>query len=359
MSWKDCQILNFETVSSHSPEAAFEVSNSQLLLDWIVENSFFKSEVFESDLDIAGQKYFRFSIVAKDSEGVQYSGLGRSTDRLTAASIAAGEVVERYAAKKVLKSAVPFSAKHLVNVDDGEISVSRADVATDLPTSGFHSSNGWAVHFSLKNTIEKSVMESLERHTLLYSYLKNGWNGFEADAVVPFNGQKLTPYVSNFSFGGFGAGLVATEGDAFPGRTFGYLCDEAEMINGSQKWMGAFFESYGQWEALAASSSLPDNANFLSIYQQHFLTHPHSSATDNAKAAGVNDISKISANLLVLDLKKALELPVQMYAAYSFGGNLIPLFFKQKLSADETKNLQLSLAAWELPIELPEYHPIL
>lgn len=359
MNLSGCQIFNLEGAFDTSGVSPNESNYSSLLLDWIVDNSILKSEVFESDLEISGQKFFRFSISSTDSEGNQYHGFGRSKDRLKAASIAAGEVIERYAAKKVLKSAAPFLAKHHVNIQDTEISVTESDDVTPLPTPGFHSSNGWAVHFSLKKSVENSILEALERHTLLYSYLHSGWNGFKRDSQVPFNNQMLTPYISRFNFGGFSAGIVATEGSEFSGRTFGYLCEDAATINGSQKWLNAFFESYGQWESLSLNNAQTKNDNLLSQYQKYFLTTPHQSEICDPVAGQSQNSAKIKSNILMLDMKQALGLPFPLYAAYTFGGDLIPLFFRQKLSTEETVSLQQTLKNWDIPIDLPEYHPVL
>lgn len=359
MNLSGCQIFNLEGAFDASVVAPNEADYSSLLLDWIVDNSLLKSEVFESGLDISGHKFFRFSVSSTDAEGNQYDGFGRSKDRLLAASIAAGEVIERYIAKKVLKSAEPFLVKHHVNVQDTEISITEAGHAMPLPSPGFHSSNGWAVHFSLKKAVENSVLEALERHTLLYSYLHSGWNGFKRDDPVSFKTQMVSPYVSRFAFGGFGAGIVATEGNEFPGRTFGYLCEEAATINGSQKWLNAFFESYGQWESLSLKKDQTQNENFLAQYQRYFLTTSHQSEVGDPIEAQSQNSAKIKSNILILDLTQALDLPLPFYAAYTFGGDLIPLFFRQKLSTEETVLLQQTLKNWDLPIDLPEYHPVL
>lgn len=359
MNLRGCQIFNLEGAFDVSVVASKEANYSSLLLDWIVDNSFLKSEVFESDLEISGQKFFRFSISSTDSEGNQYHGFGRSKERLQAASIAAGEVIERYAAKKILKASAPFLARHHVHARDTEISITESGYATPLPPPGFHSSNGWAVHFSLKKAVDNSILEALERHTLLYSYLHSGWNGFQKDNQVPFKNQMLTPYVSRFNFGGFSAGIVATEGIEFPGRTFGYLCEDTANINGSQKWLNAFFESYGQWESLSLNNAQPQNENLLAQYQKHFLTTPHQSNIFDPVAAQSQNSSKVKSNILMLDMKQAMGLPFPLYAAYTFGGDLIPLFFKQKLSTEETVSLQQILNKWDLPTGLPEYHPVL
>lgn len=359
MSLNGCQIINLDEAFNPSLIAPNEADCSNLLLDWIVDNSHLKSKVYESDLAIPGQKFFRFAISSTDPDGNQYHGFGRSKDRLKAASIAAGEVIERYAAKRVLKSAKPCQTKHQVNIEDTEISVTESDHLTPLPSPGFHSSNGWAVHFSLKKAIENSVLEALERHTLLYSYLHSGWNGFKRDSQVPFKNQMLTPYVSRFNFGGFAAGIVATEGNEFPGRTFGYLCEDATNINGSQKWLNAFFESYGQWELLSLNDNQTQGEDLLSQYQKHFLMTPHQSNDFEPVTTQSQNWSKIKSNILMLDLKRLLDLPIPLYAAYTFGGDLIPLFFRQKLSITEMALLQQTLKNWNLPAELPEYHPVL
>ncbi|MFZ4402501.1 MAG: hypothetical protein ACOYOK_00225 [Pseudobdellovibrionaceae bacterium] len=359
MNLSGCQIFNLDSTFDDSIAVANESDCSNLLLDWIVNNSLLKSEIFESGLEISNQRFFRFSIAATDLDGNQYHGFGRSKDRLKAASIAAGEIIERYVAKKVLKSAKPFLVKHHVCVQDAEISVTESGHEVPLPSSGFHSSNGWAVHFSLKKAVENSTLEALERHTLLYSYLHSGWNGFKRDSPVPFGNHVLTPYVSRFNFGGFGAGIVTTQGREFPGCTFGYLCDDVATINGSQKWLNAFFESYGQWESLSLNNVQNQNENLLSQYQKYFLTTSQQSEVRDLIIAPSKNSAKIKSNILMFDLKQALGLPFPFYAAYTFGGDLIPLFFRQKLSIQETVLLQQTLKYWSLPTSLPEYHPVL
>lgn len=138
-----------------------------------------------------------------------------------------------------------------------------------------------------------------------------------------------------------------------------YLCEDAATINGSQKWLNAFFESYGQWESLSLNNTQTQNENLLAQYQKYFLTTPHQNeAFDSIVVQSQNNL-KIKSNILMLNLKQALDLPIPLYAAYTFGGDIIPLFFRQKLSTDETVLLQRTLKTWDLPMSLPEYHPVL
>ncbi len=352
----DCRITNpndFNTVT-----LAQEADYSRQLLEWIVENALLKSKVFESTIDLGGREYFCFSISAIDSDNNEYLGFGRSNSRLEAASIASGEVIERLAAKKILKATEVITTNSVVKIENTEISAAQSKTQTAPPSPGFHSSNGWAVHFSLKSALENSVIEALERHILLYTYLHSGWHGFQIDSQVPFKSQTLTPYISKFSFGGFGAGIVATEGKEFPGRTFGYLCDGATQINNSPKWLNAFFESYCQWDSFVKKNEPQSNdENWLSKYQHYFLNHVHEAK--EGKAFKELDHPKVESNILMLDIQKLLDLPVPLVGAYTFGRDLIPLFFKQKLSIEESLVLGNLLKKWDLPPELPEYHPIL
>ncbi|OQW47456.1 MAG: hypothetical protein A4S09_15150 [Proteobacteria bacterium SG_bin7] len=351
----DCQIINPGDFDTCPP--AQEANYSRKLLEWIAENAFLKSKVFESTIDLGGKEYFCFSISAIDSDNNEYLGFGRSNSRLEAASIASGEVIERLIAKKILKTTEVISTNSVVKIENSEISVTQSKTQTALPSPGFHSSNGWAVHFSLKSALENSVIEALERHILLYTYLHSGWHSFQIDSQVPFKSQTLTPYISKFSFGGFSAGIVATEGKEFPGRTFGYLCDDATEINNSPKWLNAFFESYCQWDAFVKNKPQSIDENWLRKYQHHFLNHTHEA--QDGKSFKRSDHPKVESNILMLDIQKVLDLPVPLVGAYTFGRDLIPLFFKQKLSIDESLALGNLLKKWDLPPELPEYHPIL
>lgn len=78
MNLSEAQIFNLEGGSETSLLASHKIDYSSLLLDWIVDNSFLSSEVFESNLELSGQKFFRFSISSMDNDGNQYHGFGRS-----------------------------------------------------------------------------------------------------------------------------------------------------------------------------------------------------------------------------------------------------------------------------------------
>lgn len=359
MNWSDFQIHNLNDFKNNVESSiSQQEKNSRLLLDWIADNPILKTEIFEDNIDIAGQKYFRFYLKGTDNNGELFGGFGRSKNRLRAASIASGELIERYIAKYVFKSS-SVKAKNIISANNGEITVEVNNTEVNLPSKGFHSSNGWAVHFNLQQAIEKSFLEALERHTLLYSYLKYGWDGFIQDQVVPFNSVNLTPFISKFSFGGFGAGIVTTTGPLFPGNTFGYICEIAEKLNSSEKWLSAFFESYDQWELFSQNKVQDSGKNILVDYQKHFLFNASTRIERNNLIIAEKSFDTISANLVMIDIQRALSLPCPLFAAFSYGRDLIPLFFKQKISDIENENLKRILKKWTILESLPEFHPIL
>lgn len=359
MNWNDFQIHNLaDFENDYGLDPLQQEKNSSSLLEWMTDNPFLKTQIFEDSIDISGQKYFRFYLKGTDASGELLGGFGRSKNRLTAASIASGELIERYIAKQVLKS-VNIKSKNIISAIDGEISIQETNSEIELPSRGFHSSNGWAVHFSLKQAVQKSFIEALERHTLLYSYLKHGWDGFIKDQVVPFNSVELTPNISKFSFGGFGAGIVATTGSMYPGSTFGYICENKENLNSSEKWLSAFFESYDQWELFNNNKAQDGSKSILADYQKHFLMNTFLDGKQRDLTIEEKSFDSVSTNLLLIDIQKALNLPCPLYAAFSFGGDLIPLFFKQKISDKEQDYLKNILTKWDLSENLPEYHPIL
>jgi hypothetical protein len=323
-------------------------------LEWIAGASFLKLSVHESELELR-KKYFRFTVEGKDESGVLHLGFGRSANKKTAATIGAMEMLERFVSRSVLKQGKTL-APLKVRAEDGGIDVEISKSSASFPSSGFHSSNGWAVHFSPQEAIERAMREALERHILLLSYLKNGWSGFLFDEVVPFKDARLHPGVASVSAGGFSAGIVVTEGSAASGTTFGYLCASGDEFQSSERWMGAFLEGYEQWVDLTTKPIL-GQPSFVEQYQRHFLNGPAFVLPANNSCE--EDYSAVSGNLAVFDLRKLFECPFPLYAASVFGGDLIPLFFRQKLTADEGKVLAEVLGKYGIGGDLPEYHPIL
>lgn len=324
-------------------------------LDWVAGLDFLKVSVFESELEV-GEKYHRFTVQGVDAAGEQSAGFGRAKDKLTAATIASSEMIERYVSRQILRNSSQFSAPFLVSIEGGGIDVKEAEAPSAFPSKGFHSSNGWAVHFSMKQAIENAAREALERHILLLSYLKHGWAGFAFDEQVPFKKAVLTPGVARMSVGGFRAGIVVTAGPEAQGVTYGYLCEEAAGFEKSRKWLAAFFESYEQWIDLIGRME-PASPSMIEQYQWHHFKGERPTLSTNPTEE--TQIDAATGALAVFNLQEVLSSPVPLFAAFVFGGDFIPLFLKQKLSSEEQRSLTNLLQMSEIETELPEYHPIL
>lgn len=325
------------------------------LLDWIASSDLLKLSVFERELQVR-EKYFRFAIRGETPTGESFSGFGRSPDKKIAATIAINELLERFVSRSILADNTVL-APFAVTARGGEIGIGNLDSLAKLPTPGFHSSNGWAVHFSARAAIENAAREALERHILLLSYLKNGWTGFFFDEPVPFASASVIPGIAKVEAGGFKAGIVLTTGSEAPGATFGYLCGAGDDFEKSRRWLSAFFESYEQWIDLTAKEMPATTDSVIEQYQWNYLKTPRPALPD--KEAAQTTFSEVNGNLAVFDLQKFFGSPFPLYAAFVFGGDLIPLFLRQKLSSEEVTVVTEKLEKFGITTHLPEFHPIL
>lgn len=352
MILSDAQIRDLPRRATEASEATDREKSD--LLAWIADNPHFKTRVGQGDFTTPQGKVFRFTVEGRDGESI-FSGTGSSKTREKAALIAAAEVTERFFARKVFAEG-SAQAIHSVNVSEGKISVAESDSPRSLPSRGFHSSNGWAVHFSLKAAIESATIEALERHILLYDYLNSQWQGFKFHSDLPMASGRVRYFSSISSFGGFRAGVAIASSDRFPGNTFGYLCYHDEITNYSANWFSAFLEAYYQVEDYLKSPE-EEPANWIGRYQRHFLNSHRLKIEENYLSA--NHVPSVSGSIIAVDLQKAFNLSFPFFGAFVFGGDLIPLFFSQKLNEAEQFTARRSLQRWGINGPLPEFHPIL
>lgn len=132
------------------------------------------------------------------------------------------------------------------------------------PKEILHNTNGFAVHLSRASAVVAARREALERHVLLYSYLRSGWDDFILlDRRVSREGQALF-IVAPFTQNGYFAGMVVYQDFRFPGVSFGYLADEVARIQDSPRWNHALFEAVGFVErGLETGGFLGDSENSL------------------------------------------------------------------------------------------------
>ena len=337
-----------------APNDIAEVADHRIeLLDWMASQNLFGLSIQQDEAQLL-EKHHRFAITAEQDGQTSIRGFGRSVDKLTAATIASAECIERYVSRKLLKEGVRASSR--VIVEHGVIKTAPGLDSGLPPSKGLHSSNGWAVHFSRELAIQNAAREALERHILLLSFIKYGWQGFHFSKPLVFQDCTVMQGIAPVKVGGFGAGIVLTRGAKAPGATFGYICERQREIETSKRWLGAFFESHEQWADLTSRPAGQD-CSILESYQRHYLDSP----LQRPEASSPNLITqpRLAANLAVLDLQEMLKTSFPLFAAFAFGGNLVPLFLKQKLGGTEIAYVKGQLAKNGCEVDLPEFHPIL
>jgi len=357
MDFKNGRLYNPNVLQNESKEDSTEVYGSSFL-EWASTKSPLSLSVYENKVQFKEKSFYRYSVQGASTNGETFYGFGRSQNQTKAAIIAVMETLERFICKSVLKNE-SLQANFEVIIRDGTISFTEAIKSEDLglPTEGFHSSNGWALHFDAKAAAESAVRESLERHILLSTYIESEWEGFAFSESVQYENRRLIPAMANNTCGGFAAGVVLTKGVESPGSTFGYLCDKFAGFNSSPRWANAFHESFEQWEDLKKGQK-SKTPSLIESTQWHYFENEITEFQPQAWTPKTQ-LEVAQTNLLVFDLQKVLSTPFPLFAAFVFGGDLLPLAFKPKLSSQELINFESKLKRLGIYNSLPEVHPIL
>ncbi len=357
MDFKNGLLYNLSVLQNESKEDLTEAYGA-LFLEWAATKSPFSLSVYENKVQFKEKSFYRYSVQGTSTSGKTFSGFGRSQNQITAAIIAVMETLERFICKSVLKSE-SIEPNFGVIIHNGNISFTEAIKSEELglPTEGFHSSNGWALHFNARAAAESAVREALERHILLSTYIESEWDGFSFSEAVQYENRRLIPAMANNTCGGFAAGMVLTKGSESKGSTFGYLCDKFAGFNVSPRWANAFHESFEQWEDLKKGQK-SKMLSLIESTQWHYFENKITESQPQAWTPKIQ-LDVAQTNLLVFDLQKVLSTPFPLFASFAFGGDLLPLALKQKLSSQELMNFESKLKRLGIYNSLPEVHPIL
>lgn len=357
MDFKNGLLYNLNILQNESKEDLTEAYGA-LFLEWASTKNPLSLSIYENKVQFKEKSFYRYSVQGTTTNGETFSGFGRSQNQITAAITAVMETLERFICKSVLKSE-SLQSKLAVIIRDGVISFTETIKSEELglPTKGFHSSNGWALHFNAKAAAESAVREALERHILLSTYIESEWDGFSFSEPVQYDNRRLIPAMANNTCGGFAAGMVLTKGIESKGSTFGYLCDKVVGFNASPRWANAFHESFEQWEDLKKGQK-SKTPSLIESTQWHYFENETTEFSPQAWTPKIQ-LEVAQTNLLVFDLQKVLSTPFPLFAAFAFGGDLLPLAFKQKLSSQELMNFESKLKRLGIYNSLSEVHPIL
>ena len=323
----------------------------QNLLSWFANNS--DSKIMKNDFSFSGKYIHRFFAYLGSDKSL--GGFGRSQDEFTAAVKGCAEAVER----KVYQSHI--ARKDLLNLDliEGEnfFEINPAFNKKSIDPS-FYNSNGWAVGFTKESALERAKIEAIERHLLLYTFLKDGWNGFFIINRMKLDRIELISLVSKYTLAGYSAGIGVAKSPKFLGASFGYLCDKTEKIKFSPKWEQAFYESYDYLRVRSQLEEFKPNSDSISQGLNYYLENDSNLIfADEEKLTEIGNTYCSSA--AIIELKEMHNFEFPFFAAVVHGGDLLPLFFKRTLAASGEKVLLERFKQLRLPVGIPERHPIL
>jgi hypothetical protein len=292
-------------------------------------------------------------------------GCGRDSNLSTALSRAYGETIERLAAEEFYKNMGS-------SVSSRRIAISReslCDLGEEMTTSAprrLRTSNGWAVHYSPDTAISNAANEAIERHLLIYSFLKNGWEGFALNKEIQVLGKRLTLLSTRYTIGGRRAGMALAKLANFPGFTTGYTCGPELQFSSGQCWSRAIYE------AVEPASAI-DNGDPSTLERQLAAKDPLQATQAHYALCGAGDPSfshagptisladEIQAKVHLIDLREKWSLPFPFYAAYVFSDQLIPLVFKRWIDecAESRRYVLGILSSLGLLEEFPNVHPVI
>lgn len=338
------------------------------LLEWSANHPEIISKIEERTIDLPSGKFYSFNLVAHSHVlNRKFVGIGRSRVRLTAAARAIGESIERIVGAEIL-SDPHIKANHEIKVfshlpfEVTELSSSRL-----LPSPGLRSSNGWAVHYSKRMAIEAALNEALERHILYLTYLRSGWDDFDYFPGGSVLNIEVGSLIGRVAVAGRKAGIAVSHIEGLPGFAMGYCCDLADQFHTSSKWEQGFFESietalyYSKNQFGSGTWANDYGYQILQAYQEYYLgkTAPPWIYSSTSGRPSIENTDSMSASILLIDVAKALNMPFPFYASYIFGGDFIPLFFKQRLDKVEASFVQDILSKFNLSTLIPEFHPVI
>jgi len=342
----------------------------EALLEWAAQSDLFEHPFKLRTYDISGVPLYRFHAeMVSPRLGRKVLGSGSDRSKVVSAAKAVAEAIERVVVLDLSETA--RSTWYDMELRGGELqseaTITPSASPPSLPPDALNSTNGWAIHYESRRAIQFAVREALERHILLYSYLKDGWAGFDIRQSGKYQGRQLYSLFTKYSFACHGAGICAIDGANFPGVVLGYLCDQAASLSTSDRWGQAFFEAYEAslfYDQPTPPMGWVDKYGYgiLADYQRHYVHSPiEFVAADDANKPKLTSVSdSIAAHLRLIDVAPLLNLPVPLYAAQVFGGDLLPLAFSQEVQDEESKSyIGHVMKRWGFLAGLPEYHPIL
>jgi hypothetical protein len=302
------------------------------LLRWYADS---KNPILETELQVGGFKYFHFSSSFSAADGRSAHSFGNDIERRLAILKCAGEALERQAM-------VHYFLEH----------------AARFPKA-VRNSNGWAVHFSAEKAKRKALLEAIERHLLLRSYVDFGWQGFVPVQKIEAEELTLHLFTSRYTCEDVCAGLVVATSKKFKGISIGNTAGDISEIPFSNFWYPAIFEAADKILLGEEGAEPIKGSSWIHKETNRLLVEPFdiNIFSEDSKQAFL-ECSAGEYRIETIDLSEKLNLPFPFHAAFASGGNLIPLCWRSELDAESIEYLKPILDKNGIAA-FPETHPVL
>jgi hypothetical protein len=304
----------------------------QKLLTWFAALEF---PIREQRLKLGALEYFHFSSEFKVADARYCASFGSHQDRRIAAIKCVAEAIER-----------------MTMVDY------FANQNTTYPRA-LCNSNGWAAQSTESQAKENALLEAIERHLILKTFLTSGWNGFRVLQKVQSPAANLTLLIANQSTQGLVAGIVLAQSPKFKGISVGYCLGKRMNIDQSEFWQNAIFEAVDKVLVLDSEPAVDESDSWIRRESNRLLCEPFDidkcDFSTNEQFIEC-DLGEYKVESIYLTSKLGLDF--ELYAGFASSGILIPLFWKSAL--DEPSSVLVTQVLLKNGISnIPEWHPVI
>ena len=306
-------------------------------------------------------QYFQFTSAFEGTHGKRMHAFGCSPVRETAAVKCAAEAIERKFMDEFYQSPgthAPDSSIEMAPYPSRSLKTENLSI----PPKGMQTSNGWAVHSSRDRASSAASLEAMERHLLIKSFYRWGWQGFRFVQEMQSDEMRLFFLTSRLTSAGHIAGIIAAKSPLYPGVAFGYCAGKVDRVQDTLFWQSALFEAVSRIQSLGGRTieiREPSNA-WLQGEAKYYLETPFDlELLQQGAGQAQEEEGTPSCVVNTFDLARSWKLDFPLAAAFCWGGNLIPLCNQALLDETGRKYFESTLLANDLPPNVPARHPIL
>jgi len=171
--------------------------------------------LIEKKLGISRFQYYQFGTEMPGADGQMRASHGRSQDRRLAVIKCAAEAIERDYMVRYFQKAGPNETAQSFHLTEEGFSTGEPRTI-QIPPQGLRTSNDWALRATQAEASQGAIMEALERHLLLKSFLRFGWKGFRVVQEIKSEEMTILFLTSRFSASALIAGLVVAQSPLYP-----------------------------------------------------------------------------------------------------------------------------------------------